>query len=157
MADAGLKAIKFAKPHIHMNPDPAVSKDLLVSLPTWLWVDPSDLGMKKAQVIAGGVTVTGAVTATDVVWDTGDGPPFRCNGPGTPWTLGAVPGPQTCTHTYSKSSARAKTGTFTVTATITWRGTYTVTGAPGGGPLGPITETSSTTVSVAEAQAINNR
>jgi len=138
-----------------MNPDPAVSRDLLVGLPTWLWVDPGDLGTEKAEVIAGSVKVIGTVTATDVVWDTGDGQSFRCNGPGTPWTPGATPGPQACTHTYTKSSATTPTGTFKITATITWSGTYTVTGAPGGGPLGPITETSSTTVRVAEGQAIN--
>jgi hypothetical protein len=44
-----------------------------------------------------------------------------------------------------------------VTATITWSGGYTVTGAPGGGGLAPITRISSTTIRVAEAQAINNR
>jgi hypothetical protein len=142
--------IRPPTPTIHMSPDSG--RDQLVGLETWLWVEQGDLGTLSKTVIAGPVTVTGTLKATSVEWNMGDHHTFRCDGPGMPYAKGAKP---TCSYTYAKSSAAQATESYKVTAKIIWTGKYTVTGAPGGGGLAPITRTSSTTVRVAEAQAIN--
>lgn len=46
-------------------------------------------------------------------------------------------------------------GAFTVAATVTWRLSWTATGAPGGGALGTVTRTTEIPVRVAEIQALN--
>ena len=153
IAQQAQKQIQPPTPTIHMNPDPTSGSDLLVELETWLWVEQNDLGSQSATVTAGPVSVTGTMTASSVTWNMGDGHTITCQGPGTPYAPGAKP---TCSYTYPRSSAREPGSKYKVTATITWTGSYTVTGAPGGGGLAPITRTSSTTVRVAEAQAINN-
>jgi hypothetical protein len=144
------RQIRPPMPTIHMNPDP--NSDQLVGLATWLWVDQNDLGTQAATVNAGPVSVTGTMSATSVTWNMGDGHTITCQGPGTPYSSGATP---TCSYTYGRSSAAQPGRRYTVTATITWSGNYTVAGAPGGGALAPITRTASTTVRVAEAQALN--
>ena len=56
------------------------------------------------------------------------------------------------------ASASAVPGhAYKITATVVWNVNYTVSGAPGGGPLPGITRTATTTVRVAEQQAINSR
>jgi hypothetical protein len=150
VAQEAQKRIQPPLPTIHMSPD--VSTDQLVGLDTWLWVDGSDLGMKSATVTARPVSVTGTMSATSVTWTMGDGHTVTCQGPGTPYSPGATP---TCSYRYAKSSAGQPGSRYKVTATITWSGTYTVAGAPGGGALAPIIRTATTTVRVAEAEAIN--
>jgi hypothetical protein len=85
----------------------------------------------------------------------GNGDVVTCTGPGTSWAKGdAGPSPD-CGYTYTRSSARQPGKTYKVTATVDWTATYTVTGAPGGGPLPGLQRTASRPVRVAEAQALN--
>jgi hypothetical protein len=139
-----------------MNPDPAKGADQIVGIPTWLWVDANDLmPPPPVTVTAGGVSVTPSFSPQSITWDTGDGIQ-TCQGPGTPWAPGATPGPQTCAHTYSKSSAGRPGDVFKVTATVTWTVSYTVNGAPGGTLPAQTTTSLPALVRVAEGQAINN-
>jgi hypothetical protein len=154
-----VKQITFPQPHIHLNPD--ASRDQLVGLPTWMWVDPTDIGTvgdgAVAQNAVASQTVIASLTATDVEWDMGDGTTVTCTGADA--TTDPRPsGKSNCTHTYARSSAPRSDhqgDTYMVTATTTWSGSYTVDGQPGG-VLGPITITSRAPVHVAEAQSINN-
>jgi hypothetical protein len=123
-----------------------------------MWVDNSALGTKSDTVSAGNVTVSATATAAQIVWDMGNGDSVTCNGPGTPYDPSHPNATPTCSYTYKRSSApqAGHTGdTYTVKATAVWTVTYTVAGAPGGGSLPSITRTATTTVRVAEAQAIN--
>jgi hypothetical protein len=154
LAAQALKQITFPTPVIHMNPD--VTQDQLTGLRTWMWVDPDGLGTKSATATAGPVVVTGTLSATKVVWDMGNGDKVTCNGPGTPYDPARPDADPTCSYTYRQSSAGRSNNSFPVTATITWQGSYTVAGAPGGGNLGPVGRTSTVNVRVAENQSINN-
>jgi hypothetical protein len=153
LAVQAVKQITFPTPVIHMNPD--VARDQLTGLPTWMWVDPDGLGTKSATAVAGPVVVTGTLSATKVVWDMGTGDKVTCTGAGTAYDPAQPSAQPTCSYTYKRSSAAQPSSAYTVTATITWAGNYTVTGAPGGGTLGPVARTSSATVRVAENQSIN--
>ena len=84
----------------------------------------------------------------------GNGDVVTCTGPGTPWQGQSGPSPD-CGYAYPRSSAGQPGSSYTVTATVDWTASYTVTGAPGGGPLPGLQRTSSRQVRVAEAQAIN--
>jgi hypothetical protein len=154
LAAQALKQITFPTPVIHMNPD--VTRDQLTGLRTWMWVDPNGLGTKSATATAGPVVVTGTLNATSVVWDMGNGDKITCNGPGTPYDSAQPKAQPSCSYTYRRSSAGRPNNAYTVSATITWRGAYTVTGAPGGGTLGPVGRFSTVSVRVAENQSINS-
>jgi hypothetical protein len=106
-------------------------------------------------VTAGPVTVTVTPKAVRVRWDMGNGDVVTCTGPGTPWAQGDAGSSPDCGYTYTRSSAQQANKTYKVTATVDWTATYTVTGAPGGGPLPGLQRTASRQVRVAETQAIN--
>ena len=144
------KEITLPTPGIHLNP----AGDQLVNLPTWLWIDPADLQAPPLSVSAGPVTVTVNATAVRVRWDMGDGHVVTCNGPGTPWTGQSGASPD-CGYTYARSSSNQPGEAYKVTATVDWSASFTVTGAPGGGPLPTLQRSASIPVRVAEAQALN--
>jgi hypothetical protein len=154
LAAEALKRMTFPKPVINMSP--AVTQDQLVGLPTWLWVDAANLGTRTETVTAGPVSVTGTMKATNVVWDMGDGSRITCAGAGTAYNPAQPDAQPTCSYTYRRSSATRPSKTYVVRATIAWAGDYRVSGAPGGGPLGPVSQSSTVSVRVAENQSLNN-
>lgn len=141
----------------HLNPtppkvvtSPGGGNPGLVNLPVYLdFATP--LGRVDTSFSDGPLTVFLSARNPTVSWDTGDGLP-ACNAPAGP---GGV-----CTHLFSQSSAGQSGHAFTITATITYTGSYVVTanGVPVGGRnnIGNIQRTSTTTLAVNEAQAIND-
>jgi hypothetical protein len=128
----------------------------LVNLPTWLWLSGGWVPVSATASVPG-VSVTAVATPTSVVWSMGDGGTVRCDGPGTAFRVGvdpAAPSPD-CGYTYRSSSAGQPTQAFPVAATVHW--TVTWSGAGQSGTFPDLTTTSSTTVRVAEAQALNTR
>jgi hypothetical protein len=152
MAAHDVKVTTFPTPHIHLNPDPAKSRDELVGVEMWMWVDGTDVTLPPTRTQANNVVTTATFDTPGVTFNTGDGPVVNCPGSGTPWTRGATA--TNCSHTYRKSSAGKPGEVYTVTATVTW--TVRWTDGTNSGVIGPITMTSSTPVHVAEAQSINN-
>ncbi|MBV8984383.1 MAG: hypothetical protein JO248_08090 [Acidimicrobiia bacterium] len=100
------------------------------------------------------MTVTATATASQVVFDTGDGHTVTCVDPDATTDPRAA-GTTSCSYTYPRSSSSVPGHAYKITATVVWNVNYTVSGAPGGGPLPGITRTATTTVRVAEEQAIN--
>lgn len=142
-------------PQLRIGTSPAGTQ--LVTVPTWLWIDPGSWRPRSATAQVPGLTVTATATPSRVVWRTGDGATVTCTGPGTAWTPGtdpATPSP-TCGHTYRRSSAGMPGGTFLVTATVSW----TVAWAGGGqdGTVLGLSTTSTVTVRVTEVQAVVTR
>ncbi|MDP9389197.1 MAG: hypothetical protein M3Q48_15085 [Actinomycetota bacterium] len=138
-------------PDIRLSPP--VGSDQVVNVPTWLWIDTTQWRPVSASATAGAVTATATAVPESVVWSMGNGDTVACSGPGTPYQPGRQqPG---CAYTFRRSSAAAPGGTFTVAATVTWRLSWTATGAPGGGALGTVTRTTEIPVRVAEIQALN--
>lgn len=85
----------------------------IVSLPTWLWLQPGSF----AEVFGSSAEGLVAVAEPDsTTWNTGDGGSVSCDGGGTPYAAGAA---ATCTHTYTRASAR-----YDGSVTRTWRVHY---------------------------------
>lgn|GEM_PF-3054673 len=139
-----IKRLRLPAPAIRLNPKPPAAQ--VVHLPSWLWLDQSSWGTRRATASVPGLSVTATATPVSVRWSTGDGAIVTCRGAGTPWTEGTdarKPSPD-CGHTYTVGSGE---GTFTVTATITWTVTWAGGGASGTEP--PLTSTASAQVKVA--------
>jgi len=155
LAEEALDRTPLPEPTIAMAPRP--ENPQLVNLATFLWVPADQWRPLTASATAGPVTSTVTATPKRVIWDMGQGDRVICDGPGLPYdpTLSDAANPSTCRFTYRRSSAGQPGQAFTVTATVEWETTWTVTGAAGGGGLGTLSRSSSTTITVAELQALN--
>ena len=143
---------RLGLPELQIAMSPAGAQ--LVSVPTWLWIDPGSWQPRKATAQVPGLVVTATATPSRVVWSTGDGTTVTCTGPGTAWTPGtdpATPSP-TCGHTYRHSSAGMPGGAFPVSATVSW--TVAWAGGGQGGTVPGLSTTSTAAVRVAEVQAV---
>jgi hypothetical protein len=148
--------LSLPPPGIELNP-PA-GGDHLVNLESWLWVDPSTWGQRSATASVPNESATVVATPLSVTWNMGDGSKVICRGPGVPYNPAKPPDSQhtTCSHTYRRSSAGQPGHRYAVSATTTWALRWTATGVvTASGALPPLQRTSTTTVRVAEAQAIN--
>ena len=132
----------------------------ITQLPTWLWVDPSAWGPVQAEAsIPGIVTVTAVGTPQRLTWDPGTGDaPVACDGPGVAYDFGRPDTAQTtdCSYTYRHSSDVAPgRGPYQLTMGLEWDVRWQCDPGCGGGPMAPVTVTTSRPVWVAELQAIN--
>jgi hypothetical protein len=112
----------------------------------------------SASASAGPVTSTVSVSPVSVTWTMGDGGSVTCDGPGVAYDpsrpfASQVPPP--CGYVYRSSSAGQPGLQFPVTATVHYQATWTVTGAAGGGSLGPVDRSVSLPVSVGEIEALS--
>ncbi len=114
----------------------------IVSLPTWLWLEPGSFGRLTGSSAEGLVAVA---MPDSTHWNTGDGGSVDCAG-------GGVPQAAVCTHTYTRASAR-----YDGNVTRTWRVHYEQNGAAIDIPGAPVALTADTAwaLSVAEAQVLN--
>ena len=136
---------------------PPETREQVVNVMTWMWIDPDQWQPVSSSATAGAVTATATAVPESVTWSMGNGDTVTCPGPGTPYDpAAAAAGLQpTCAYTFRRSSARGPEGSFVVRATVTWRLTWSAAGAPGGGSLGTVTRTAAVPVRVAEIQAVN--
>jgi hypothetical protein len=156
LAQEASRFVPAPAPAIQLNP-PAGS-DHLVNLESWLWVDPATWGQRSATASVPNESATVVATPLSVTWSMGDGTKVICRGPGVPYNPTRPPDGQhtTCSHTYRRSSAGQPGERYTVSATTTWALRWTASGVvTAAGTLAPLLRTSTTTVRVAEAQAIN--
>ena len=153
LREDAIDRLQLPTPTIDFNPP----SDQVVHVESWLWIDDAIWREHTKSVSAGGVTVTAAAQPTQVVWDMGNGDVVVCDGPGAPYDTSRPSADQStsCSYTYENSSAGQSGDAYQVTATVEWRVSWTVTGAPGGGALPPLSTSSATSVRVAEMQALN--
>jgi hypothetical protein len=148
VAQQAVKQLAFGTPSIEMAPPDGSPQ--LVSVATWLWLDPDAWQTLTATANAGTVTATATATPSKVIWNMGDGDSVTCDGPGTPYSSSDPNATTDCSYTWPQA------GSYTVTATVYWSVTWTAVGAAGGGDLGlqagPAAEVP---VTVTESQAIN--
>lgn len=148
VAQEAVKQLAFGSPSIEMAP-PDGSRQL-VSVATWLWLNPGTWQTLRASATVGTVTSTATATPSKVVWDLGDGDSVTCDGPGTPYSASDPQATTDCSYTWPGP------GSFTVTATVYWTVTWTAIGVPGGGNLGvQAGPPAQLPVTVTESQAIN--
>ncbi|TDD67226.1 hypothetical protein E1293_38265 [Actinomadura darangshiensis] len=152
MAQLARSSFVLPDPVIHASPRPEHLQ--LVGLPTWLWIDRGMWKPKSVTASVPGVSVTVTAKPALVVWWMGDGGKARCDGPGTPYSVGAAPAASSsdCSYTYSTSSAGQPENAFLVKSAITW----TVRWSSGGqtGVLAPLTTTAASAFQVAQAQSL---
>lgn len=125
---------------------PPRGKNVLVKLPTWLWLDKSQWDARSARAQVGSVWAEATATAYELVVDPGDGSePFTCDAPGTPYAEHADED-DACTHTFTRS------GTYTVRVTANWGADWE--GSDGnGGTLPSLGRSTSFPVRVVEARS----
>ncbi|ASO21595.1 hypothetical protein FHR81_003239 [Actinoalloteichus hoggarensis] len=143
--------LRLPQPSIATSP----TGDQLVHLPTWLWLEETGWGARSATASVPGVSVTATARPVSTTWSTGDGASVTCPGPGTPFPGGGdpeAPSPD-CGHVYRSSSDHQPDQEFPLTATVRWKITWV--GGGGAGTLPDLTTEATTTVRVAESQALN--
>lgn len=152
LAQQAYNELRLPSPAIRANP----AGPQLVTVPTWLWVDPARWGPQSATASVPGVSVTATATPTSVTWTLGDASTVTCPGAGTPFPPGTDPhaSSPTCGHTYTQSSQGQPGNQFPVTATVHWAVTWA--GAGQGGVFPDLTTTSAAAFTVLESQAVNS-
>ena len=119
----------------------------IVSLESWLWIDPAEWTPITKSATADGITATATARAVAVVWDMGDGNKVTCNGPGVAYNTSIPDADQstTCGYTYQETSGNAPKQQFTITTYIVYDVSWTTVGVAGGGDLGDIAGQSTAT------------
>ena len=154
LAQQAKQALPLPRATVRTSPDSG--GDQLVGVPTWLWLE-GGWGPRSATASLPGIAVTVTATPLSVVWEMGDGNRVVCNDGGTPYDPSRRDDEQSsdCSHTYRRSSAGQPNDRYTARATLTWDVAWTASGIAGGGGLGRVSRTSTFTLRVAEAQALN--
>lgn len=154
--------LPIPKAAIAFNPPGTSGVPALVSLATWLWVEPSAWApqISEIEVCCPSVVVRVEATPERASFETGDGATVDCSGPGTPYDPSRPAAAQTtsCSHTYARSSADQPAQQYQVRAAVQWSAVWSVSGAapPGGGALSPARQTSPPVpVRVGEIQTLN--
>ena len=139
-------------PEVQLSPKTDVNQ--IVQLPTWMWL--TNWESQSASASVPGVTSTVTARPATVTWDMGNGDEVVCNGPGTPFDFSRPEEGQStdCSYTYRHSSTSQPGGVYRVSATLTYEVSWSAEGAPGGGALPALSETSSVPVRVMEIHAV---
>jgi hypothetical protein len=155
MAWEALGHLPLPEPTLVMSPPPQF--DSVVNVPVFLAIDGADWEAKSVTTGVPGVTVTVTATPVRTEWEMGTGDLVTCPGPGTPYDFARSEGDQVadCTYTYRATSIGQRNERFPVVATVVWRASWSVTGAPGGGPLGEVRWSATTSLRVVQVQTVN--
>jgi hypothetical protein len=157
-AERAIEELRLGAPIIRMAPNPGTTG--LVGLPVWMWTPTGPTTWARPtptkSASAGGITASANATATQIVWDMGDGNKVTCPNPGTPYTAarGGSMSP-TCGYKYAQPSRRVSGGKYKIVATTTWKVHWWVSGG-GSGVSGDLTLTQSSTtwIQVDELQVV---
>ena len=159
LATQARNSLTLPSPEIGFSPSPFA----VVNIPTWLWIATSTWQPFTASASAGGVTATATATPQSVVWTTGDGARFVCDGPGVAYQPALTPSAQTtyCAHVYSAPSVGQPSlssdpndGAYPVTATVMWSVSWSSTGASGGGQLAPLFTSTTDPLRVEQVESV---
>ncbi len=152
LAEQASAQLSVAPPTVQLSPQADVNQ--IVQLPTWMWV--SNWGSDSATASVPGVSATVTATPASVTWDMGNGDQVVCSGPGTPYDFGRPEEQQStdCSYTYRHSSTSRPGGVYQVSATMTYDVSWSASGAPGGGALAAVSETTTFPLRVLEIHAV---
>ena len=152
-------SLRLPAPTSYFNP-PDIS---VVNLRTWLWIDPRIWHSYAVTATVGTVSATAVANPVSVTWLTGDGGTVLCHGPGRPFDPAQAQQPTNgCSHIYTTSSSGQPSpdgdpndGAFAVSTTVDWSVTWSAQGAAGGGPLPPLSTSSTRGVRVEQVESVN--
>ena len=155
--DEALGRLDLPAPEIRMSPGPNL--DQIVHIRTILWTDEALWRPQVSTVSVPGVSVTVRAVPEALDWDMGAGKDatVHCTGPGRPWNPALPEDRQdtACSFVYTRPSIDQPGLRYPVTATLRWRVSWSVSGAPGGGDLGTVSRSTTTSVRVIEVQTVN--
>lgn len=98
---------------------PPLTRQTIVHVPTWLWLDQASWLPIEVSATRGITTVTVRATPTHARWVMGDGGGITCFGPGVVWTSGASEDDTDCSYTYLHSSYGEPDGRFEASVIVT--------------------------------------
>lgn len=152
LAEQASAQLALSPPSIQLSPKADVNQ--IVQLPTWMWVSNWEPDSATASVPGVSATVTAAPAS--VTWDMGNGDQVICSGPGTPFDFSRPEEEQStdCSYTYRHSSTSRPGGVYQVSATMTYDVSWSASGAPGGGALPAVSETTTFPLRVLEIHAV---
>ena len=155
LAMEALGQLPLPEPSIATSPPPQF--DSVVNVPVFLAVDAADWEAKSVTTGVPGVTVTVTAQPQRTEWQVGNGDVVVCDGPGTPYDFSRLERDQVadCTYTYRRTSIGQPDERFPVTATVVWRASWSAVGAPGGGDLGEVRRSATTSLRVVQVQTVN--
>jgi hypothetical protein len=152
LAEQASAQLSVAPPTVQLSPK--ADLDQIVQLPTWMWV--SNWGSESATASVPGVSATVTATPASVTWEMGNGDQVVCSGRGTPYDFGRPEEEQStdCSYTYRHSSTSQPGGVYQVSATMAYDVSWSASGAPGGGVLPTVSETTTFPLRVLEIHAV---
>jgi hypothetical protein len=155
LVEEARRDLRLPEPSIGTSPPPQF--DSVVNLPVFLTVNAADWEPKSATAGVPGVAVVVRAVPQRVEWSTGDGAIVVCSGPGTPYDFSRPENAQVadCVHRYRTTALDQPNQRFPVTATVVWKASWSVVGAPGGGDLGEIRRSATTSLRVVQVQTVN--
>jgi hypothetical protein len=155
LAMEAMGELPLPEPAIATSPPPQF--DSVVNVPVFLAVDSADWQPKSVTTGVTGVTVTVVAVPTRTEWQLGNGDVVVCDGPGTPYDFSRPEHDQVadCVYTYRTTSIGQPDERFPVTATVVWRASWSAVGAPGGGDLGEVRRSATTSLRVVQVQTVN--
>ncbi|EPH02848.1 hypothetical protein HMPREF1531_02160 [Propionibacterium sp. oral taxon 192 str. F0372] len=141
-----LAQLSVPAPQLTWSPDPANNEWNAWAIALPIWVDFPTTNPITTTTTASGITIDMAATQSEIHIDWGDATTSTCTrwGPMPRTTKMGTQSPW-CGHTWTQPA------TYTVTTTSAWTVTWTTMGQTGTLPL---TSTSTTTIDIAEFQAI---
>lgn len=145
-AASALAQLSIPTPQLTWSPDPANNEWNAWAIALPIWVDFPTTNPITTTTTANGITIDMTATQSEIHIDWGDTTTSTCTrwGPMPRTTKMGTPSPW-CGHTWQQPA------TYTITTTSAWTVTWTTMGQTGTLPL---TSTSTTTINIAEFQAI---
>lgn len=157
LLEEALRQVQPPPPAIHTAPPRG--REGYVGVRHFYWADRDQWRSITKRASAGAVWAEVTATPSRLVIDPGVGQArLTCQGPGTPYDFNKSPDRQdtSCTHIYTRSSAGLKGSQYTATVSVVWTATWVGSGGAGG-PLAPITVSTTFPVRIAEGQALVQR
>jgi hypothetical protein len=144
-------------PYLSPGTAPPRGHDGLVGLPEWFWIRAGDWHRREVTVSAGPVWATVTAVPIGLAFDPGAGlSPVSCAGPGTAYNphRPATAQHTDCSYVYVQPSAGQPGNSYQASVTVTWRVSWTGSGAAGGVLSGALPVTVDFAVPVAQGEAL---
>jgi hypothetical protein len=154
------QALHLLKPPVpKIATAPPRGKNGYVGLRQFFWAEPAQWRTISKKAMAGPVwaEVTAAPSRLTVHPGAGQAT-LTCSGPGVPYDQGKSPDDQNieCTHLFTQSSAGLPSSQYQVRVSLVWSANWTGSGGTGG-PLAPITTSTTFPLRIGEAPALVGR
>jgi hypothetical protein len=144
-------------PYLWPGTAPPRGRNGLVGLPEWFWIPAGDWHRREVTVSAGSVWASVAAVPVGLTYAPGAGlDPVTCAGPGVAYNLRRLLAAQhtDCSYIYEQPSVGQPGNAYQASVTVTWRVSWTGSGAAGGVLDAALPVTVDFAVPVGQAEAL---